>query len=301
MARASASLDQTQRMPRLKARSSSSPRSWSIVRRGRTTASRPCSFSVTTATCRTSRGPSVGATRRGQGSLAARADSDAGCAARSATLWRDSSTLRARGTAACVLGLLGPQAPAERRRLRRRRPARTSCGTSRPSVLSSVEASISSPCLTMALPSAAASSRPVGKRSSRAADRARSDQRLELRRDVFRVRRRRLDDARSHDVEQRLAPEAAVQRPTREDLPEHHAERVEIAAPVDALAAGLLGRHVAEFALEDPCSSANRRALAMPKSAIFTAPSNDSRMFCGLTSRWTMSSGCPASSFFSCA
>ena len=37
-----------------------------------------------------------------------------------------------------------------------------------------------------------------------------------------------------------------------EDLPEDDAEGVEIAAAVDDLAAGLLGRHVPELALEDP-------------------------------------------------
>ena len=40
-------------------------------------------------------------------------------------------------------------------------------------------------------------------------------------------------------------------RPPGEDLPEDDPERVEVAPPVDVLAARLLGRHVAELALED--------------------------------------------------
>ncbi len=78
------------------------------------------------------------------------------------------------------------------------------------------------------------------------------DQRFELGRDVLGVGGRGLDDAGAHDVEQRLAPEPSVQRPARQDLPEHDAQGVEVAAPVDSLAARLLGRHVAELALEDP-------------------------------------------------
>ena len=35
-------------------------------------------------------------------------------------------------------------------------------------------------------------------------------------------------------------------------------------------------------------------AFAMPKSTSFTVPSKVTRMFCGLTSRWTISSGTPS-------
>ena len=38
-------------------------------------------------------------------------------------------------------------------------------------------------------------------------------------------------------------------------------------------------------------------AFAIPKSTSFTSPSKEMRMFCGLTSRWTISIGRPRSSF----
>ena len=53
-------------------------------------------------------------------------------------------------------------------------------------------------------------------------------------------------------------PRPAVKRATREDLPEDDAERVEVASPVDVLAARLLGRHVPELAFEDARSSVKR-------------------------------------------
>ncbi|MFO0668327.1 MAG: hypothetical protein U0235_01695 [Polyangiaceae bacterium] len=80
---------------------------------------------------------------------------------------------------------------------------------------------------------------------------ARHDDRLELGRYVARVRARRLHDAGAHDVEERFAAQARVERATGQDLPEDDAERVDVAAPVDALAARLLGRHVSELSLED--------------------------------------------------
>ena len=46
-------------------------------------------------------------------------------------------------------------------------------------------------------------------------------------------------------------PSFAVGRSQREQLVEDDAERVDVAAPIDLLAARLLGRHVAELALED--------------------------------------------------
>ncbi len=128
------------------------------------------------------------------------------------------------------------------------------------------------------------------------------DERLELGRDVLRVRRRRLDDARAHDVEQRLAAEPAVKRAARRGSPRgrRRARRGRCGGRRFSPRA-CSGDMYPNLPLRTPGSSAKRLALAMPKSAIFTAPSNESRMFCGLTSRWTMSSGCPASSFFSCA
>ena len=42
-----------------------------------------------------------------------------------------------------------------------------------------------------------------------------------------------------------------MERPPREDFPENHAERVEVAPSIDGLPAGLLGGHVPELALED--------------------------------------------------
>ena len=43
------------------------------------------------------------------------------------------------------------------------------------------------------------------------------------------------------------------------------------------------------------------RERATPKSVSFTSPSNDSRTFAGLTSRWTMPSGRSSGSVRRCA
>src|SRR5262249_35046444 len=64
------------------------------------------------------------------------------------------------------------------------------------------------------------------------------------------VRARRLDHAGADDIEERLAAEAAVERAAREDLPQYDSERIQVAPAIDLLAARLLGRHVAELALE---------------------------------------------------
>lgn len=183
MARASTSEVHTQRMPRLKARSSTIPRSWSIMRGGRAIASRPCRCSVTTATWRTSRGPSGGGALRGSGVSAAPAAessaSSSGGAACIRWLARDSDMLRASGTAACVRASSAERSACELPSS----PSRDGggslptsfapCGTSCAIVVSSADASMSSPCRRIARPSAADSSRPVGKRSSRAGASAR--------------------------------------------------------------------------------------------------------------------------------
>ena len=259
MARASASLDHIQRMPRLKARSSSMPAQ--LIERARgagTCASTPCRRSVTTATCRTSRGPSAGATRRGSGvSRSPRTPRAEGATppARIATLARESSDaarqrhgrLRARVVRRQRNAPLGPSTGRSslvarprvaRHELRERRlegrgvdelsllddapadrgrAARAPSGTAR-------RAAGESACSTIASSSGGTSGAYVVGGSTMPG---------------------------AHDVEQRLAAQAAVQRATGEDLPEDDAERVEIASPVDALAARLLGRHVAELALED--------------------------------------------------
>ena len=55
------------------------------------------------------------------------------------------------------------------------------------------------------------------------------------------------------------------------------------------------------FRTPDCVTVAWSAALAMPKSTTFTWPSNDTRMFCGEMSRWTMFSGRPDWSAFLCA
>ena len=64
---------------------------------------------------------------------------------------------------------------------------------------------------------------------------------LELGRRVRRIDRRRFDDSGANDVEQRLAPQPAVDWTSGQDLPEDDAERVEVAPPVERLAPSLLG------------------------------------------------------------
>ena len=129
---------------------------------------------MTIATWRTSLGPSNAGTRFGTGVSAGpdeASGSKAGAAISMRPLDRASDMLRARGTAACVRAS-SPRAPRER--LSRddggsSSPPRASRAASWPIVTSSVDASMSSPCFTIARPSVAASSRPLGKRSSRAA------------------------------------------------------------------------------------------------------------------------------------
>ena len=77
------------------------------------------------------------------------------------------------------------------------------------------------------------------------------DDRLELLREIARVRARWLDAARAHDLEQRVSGERAVEGTSREAFPEDDAQGVEVAPAVDLLSAGLLGRHVPELALEN--------------------------------------------------
>src|SRR3954470_2357228 len=56
--------------------------------------------------------------------------------------------------------------------------------------------------------------------------------------------------ARDHELERFDVRLTAEQAAARRELEKHDAERKEIAAPVDRLAARLLGRHVTELALE---------------------------------------------------
>ena len=95
-------------------------------------------------------------------------------------------------------------------------------------------------------------------------------------RDLLVVRRRR-QDLDVADLLQRREVALADEQPLAgEQLVEHDADREDVAAPVDRQAAHLLGRHVAELALEDarPGScDALPAALAMPKSISLTSPS----------------------------
>ena len=108
------------------------------------------------------------------------------------------------------------------------------------------------PALTSARPMAASELAPALRTGPpRWGESAFIDDGLELRRDVLGIRAsaaRRCPNARCRGAPRR--PERAVDGPPGEDLPEDDAERVEVAPPVHLLAARLLGRHVAELALE---------------------------------------------------
>ena len=131
------------------------------------------------------------------------------------------------------------------------------------------------------------------------------DDGLEVRRvvgpDVARARVLALADQLERLVLARALEEALARR----ELEEHDAGREDVAARVDRLAARLLGRHVRDLALELPAlrllADAGVSLFAMPKSTIFTSPVNVTTMFCGEMSRWTMLSGVPSRSRFSCA
>ena len=120
-------------------------------------------------------------------------------------------------------------------------------------------------------------------------------------------------DHRRQDRRHVLAVERAS---ARQHLVEHDAERPDVGALVDRLAARLLGRHVggrAEnhahlrrrrrrdrrrvretlVALDAPAGSI---AFARPKSSTFTVPSARTLMFAGFRSRWMMPCSCAASS-----
>ncbi len=72
------------------------------------------------------------------------------------------------------------------------------------------------------------------------------------------------------------------------------AQRIEVAAVVDLLAADLLRRHVVRVPMARPVVVSREVMLmswprrAMPKSQIFTVPSPSRMMLAGLRSRWTM-------------
>jgi hypothetical protein len=65
-----------------------------------------------------------------------------------------------------------------------------------------------------------------------------------------------------------------MQRASGEELEKDDTERVDVGS-----ARACSGDMYAVLPFKTPGSSRNRFAEAMPKSAIFTAPSNDSRMF----------------------
>jgi hypothetical protein len=100
------------------------------------------------------------------------------------------------------------------------------------------------------------------------------EQRLERRGQVRpqrRGRRRRLRRVRHHQRERLRVHE---RRPPGEDLVQHDAERVQVGAGVDGLAAGLLGRHVAAGA-EHRARQRVRRALEDPRDAEVDDPRDE--------------------------
>ena len=76
----------------------------------------------------------------------------------------------------------------------------------------------------------------------------------------------------------------------------HDSEAVDIAPMVGGLAECLLGRHVVRRSGDDPglCERHSAAPLiwASPKSATHAVPERSSRMFAGLTSRWTTPRPC---------
>ena len=101
----------------------------------------------------------------------------------------------------------------------------------------------------------------------------------------------------------------------RQHLVEHAAERPDVGALVDGLAARLLGAHVRGRAEHHADAGHHRRAdvivgdavastlpdigssaFASPKSSTFTVPSGRTLMFAGFRSRWMMPCSCAASS-----
>ena len=82
-----------------------------------------------------------------------------------------------------------------------------------------------------------------------------------------------------------------------EQLTEQHAQRVDVAAPVDRSSRELLGRTVAGRAddgarVTGSTLRSGGTALAIPKSVTRTEPSTATSTLLGLTSRWTTPWSC---------
>ncbi len=128
---------------------------------------------------------------------------------------------------------------------------------------------------------------------------------LEVRRDGLsqRADRRRLV---AKDCRHRLGSGSAVERaPASEHLVDDDAEREDIGAWIDHLAAHLFGRHVADRAHRDTGLGQQGRRLiagrqcggltsARPKSRTLTCPSLVTNRFSGFTSRWMTPFACAA-------
>ena len=128
---------------------------------------------------------------------------------------------------------------------------------------------------------------PLGDHAGRTPSRARAHERA----------RRRHAPLEHLDEHHRLV--VPLEEPlARERLPEHHRRRVDVGVPRDVRRRGA-ARAPCTRALPLICPSrvvcSRPAAFATPKSSTRATPSVPTRMFCGDTSRCTMSSGCPCS------
>ena len=111
--------------------------------------------------------------------------------------------------------------------------------------------------------------------------------------------RRRLVQVREHDRQLALALERPL---AREALEEHAAERVDVGAAVDLLAADLLGRDVVDRADEAAVAGEAADRRDVPREAevadvrVLAVGPSATRMLPGFTSRWTSPAACAASS-----
>ena len=157
-------------------------------------------------------------------------------------------------------------------------------------------------CASSARAIAAASSRPVWKRSSRVGASAR-----------ITIASSSGGRSRTYVLGGSTTPERTMSRsasppsppwsgrPVRH-LPEDDAERVEVAPPVDLLAARLLGRHVAELALEDARSSPkSSRARDAEVGDLHGAFEREEDVLRARRRGGRCRAARPPSSFFSCA